>query len=448
MNAIRPLAMDETQLEAVVAQALEEAGRAGATAAEAVVSIDNGLGVSVRLGEVETLEYHRDKGLGLTLYFGQRKGNASTADFRPEAIREAVAAAAAIARHTAEDPYAGLAEAGRMAGHYPDLDLDHPWALEPGDAIELARSCEATARGVDARIKNSEGASVNTYRGTVVYGNTHGFTGGYTGTRHSLSCSVVAEQDGAMQRDYWYSASRRAAQLDSAEQVGREAARRTLRRLAARKLGTRQVPVIFEADLARGFIGHFVGAIRGGALYRKASFLLDQLGEPVFPSFMQIEEQPHLPGALGSAPFDGEGVATTRRELVRDGVLQGYVLDSYSARRLGMETTGNAGGVHNLTVKPGERDLEGLLREMGTGLLVTELIGHGINMVTGDYSRGAAGFWVENGELCYPVEEITIAGNLKDMFKGVVAVGSDLDARGNIRTGSILIDRVTVAGEA
>ncbi|WP_083251373.1 metalloprotease PmbA [Acidihalobacter yilgarnensis] len=448
MNAIRPLAMDETQLEAVVTQALEEAGRAGATAAEAVVSIDNGLAVAVRLGEVETLEYHRDKGLGLTLYFGQRKGNASTADFRPEAVREAVAAAAAIARHTAEDPYSGLADAERMARGYPDLDLDHPWALEPEAAIELARSCEDAARGVDQRINNSEGASVNTYRGTVVYGNTHGFIGGYTGTRHSLSCSVVAEQDGGMQRDYWYTDSRHPAQLDSAEHVGHETARRTLRRLGARKLSTRQAPVVIEADLARGFIGHFVGAIRGGALYRKSSFLLDQLGQSVFPSFMQIEEQPHLPGALGSSPFDGEGVATTQRELVRDGVLQGYVLDSYSARRLGMETTGNAGGVHNLTVKPGEHDLAGLLREMGTGLLVTELIGHGINMVTGDYSRGAAGFWVENGELCYPVEEITIAGNLKEMFQGVVAVGNDLDARGNIRTGSILLDRVTIAGES
>lgn len=447
MNAIHPLAMDEKQLESIVSLALEEARRAGASAAEAVVSIDNGLGVSVRLGEVETLEYHRDKGLGLTVYFGQRKGNASTADFRPEAVREAVAAAAAIARHTAEDPYAGLAAAARMAQNYPDLDLDHPWALEPEAAVDLARLCEATARGTDQRITNSEGASVSTSRGTVVYGNTHGFVGGYTGTRHSLSCSVVAEEDGNMQRDYWYTSARRPEELQDAEAVGRETARRTLRRLGARKLSTRQVPVLFEADLARGFIGHFVGAIRGGALYRKASFLLDQLGQPVFPAFMQIDERPHLPAALGSAPFDGEGVATTARELVGGGELQGYVLDSYSARRLGMETTGNAGGVHNLTVKSGEYDLPGLLREMGTGLLVTELIGHGINMVTGDYSRGAAGFWVENGELCYPVEEITIAGNLKDMFAGVVAVGNDLDTRGNIRTGSILIDRVTVAGE-
>lgn len=447
MNAIRPLAMDEAQLESVVGMALEEAKRAGATGAEAVVSVDSGLAVTVRLGEVETLEYHRDKGLGLTLYFGQRKGNASTADFRPEAVREAVAAAAAIARYTAEDPYAGLADAARMAGDFPDLDLDHPWALEPEAAVELAKRCEDVARGADDRIKNSEGASVNTSRGTMVYGNSHGFIGGYTGTRHSLSCSVVAEQDGAMQRDYWYTASRNPSLLEGAEDVGRETARRTVRRLGARKLSTRQVPVIFESDLARGLIGHFVGAIRGGALYRKASFLVDHAGQPVFPAFMQIDEQPHLPGALGSAPFDGEGVATASRDLVCDGVLQGYVLDSYSARRLGLETTGNAGGVHNLTVQPGTHDLAGLVREMGTGLLVTELIGHGINMVTGDYSRGAAGFWVENGELCYPVEEITIAGNLKEMFAGIAAVGNDVDARGNIRTGSILLDRMTVAGE-
>lgn len=447
MNAIRPLAMDESELESLVTQALDEAQKAGASAAEAVVSIDNGLGVSVRMGEIETLEYHRDKGMGLTLYFGQRKGNASTADFSPAAIREAVNAAATIARYTAEDPYSGLADPERMARDYPDLDLDHPWALEPEAAIELARSCEAAARGVDERITNSEGAGVNTYRGTVVYGNTNGFVGGYTGTRHSLSCSVLAEQEGAMQRDYWYTVSRHPDQLENAEKVGLETARRALRRLGGRQLGTRQVPVVFEADVARGLIGHFVGAIRGGALYRKASFLLDQIGEPIFPSFMQIEERPHLPGAIGSAPFDGEGVATVQRDLVRDGILQGYVLDSYSARRLGMETTGNAGGVHNLMVRPGQLDLDGLLREMGTGLLVTELIGHGINMVTGDYSRGAAGFWVENGELSYPVEEITIAGNLKEMFRGMVAIGNDMDLRGNIQTGSVLIDQVTIAGE-
>ena len=443
----QPLALDQSALEAVVARALEQGRKAGASAAEAVVSIDNGLSASVRLGEVETLEYHRDKGLGLTLFFGQRKGNASTADFSDAGIAEAVAAAAAIARHTAEDPYAGLPEADLMAGSYPDLDLDHPWGIEAQDAVELAQRCEAAARGHDERISNSDGANVNSYRGTVVYGNTHGFIGGYTGTRHGVSCSVVAEQDGAMQRDYWYASSRMADALGDVEDIGRRAAERTVRRLGGRRLGTREVPVVFEADIARGLIGHFLAAIRGAALYRKSSFLLDHLGEQVFPEFLTLQEQPHLPRALGSAPFDGEGVATSARDVVRDGVLQGYVLDSYSARRLGMQTTGNAGGVHNLSVSNGDLDLDGLLREMGTGLLVTELIGHGINMVTGDYSRGAAGFWVENGEIQYPVEEITVAGNLKDMFRGIRAVGKDVDLRGNIRTGSVLLDRLTVAGE-
>lgn len=441
------LTLDQSALEAVVARALDLGRKAGASAAEAVVSIDNGLSVNVRLGEVETLEYHRDKGLGLTLYFGQRKGNASTADLSDAGIAEAIAAAAAIARHTAEDPYAGLPEAELMASDYPDLDLDHPWNVTADEAVELAQRCEAAARGHDARIVNSDGAAVDTTRGTMVYGNTHGFVGGYTGSRHSVSCSVVGEQDGAMQRDYWYASSRLADDLGEVEAIGIRAAERTVRRLGGRRLGTREVPVIFEADLARGLMGHFVSAIRGASLYRKASFLLDQLGERVFPDFLTLREEPHLPRALGSVPFDSEGVATRARDVVRDGVLQGYVLDSYSARRLGMQTTGNAGGVHNLSVSSGELDFEGLLREMGTGLLVTELIGHGINMVTGDYSRGAAGFWVENGEIQYPVEEITVAGNLKDIFHNIHAVGCDVDTRGNIRTGSILLEHLTVAGE-
>ncbi|APZ42761.1 metalloprotease PmbA [Acidihalobacter ferrooxydans] len=447
MQHKQSLALDRNALEAVVARVLEQGGKAGATAAEAVVSVDNGLGVTARLGEVETLEYHRDKGLGLTLYFGQRKGNASTADLSDSGIAEAVAAAAAIARYTAEDPYAGLPDAALMASDYPELDLDHPWDISAEQAVELAQRCEAAARSHDARIVNSEGASVNTSRGTVVYGNTHGFIGGYTGTRHSVSCSVVGEQDGAMQRDYWYASSRLADALGDVEAIGRRAAERTVRRLGGRQLGTRDVPVIFESDLARSLIGHFTAAVRGASLYRKASFLLDRLGEQVFPDFLALREEPHLPRALGSAPFDGEGVATQARDIVSGGVLQGYVLDSYSARRLGMQTTGNAGGVHNLSVSHGDLDLPGLLREMGTGLLVTELIGHGINMVTGDYSRGAAGFWVENGEIQYPVEEITVAGNLKEMFRGILAVGNDVDTRGNIRTGSILLDRLTVAGQ-
>lgn len=447
MNEIQPVPLGIDQIETCVREVLAEAARAGASAAEAVVSADSGLSVNVRMGEVETLEYHKDRGVGVTVYFGQRKGSASTTDLGPPALREAVAAACRIARYTAEDPYAGLADAALMATEYPDLDLDHPWGLSAEEAIELARGCEAAARDHDPRITNSEGAGVSTFRGTVVYGNSHGFVGGYTGTRHSLSCSVVGSQDGNMQRDYWYSVARVPGELESAEQVGRIAAERTVQRLGARRLKTCQVPVMFVADVARSVIGHFVGAVRGPALYRKASFLLDHLGKRVFPEFVRIREEPHLPRALGSAPFDSEGVATHARDLVADGVLQGYVLDSYAGRKLGMPSTGNAGGVRNLIIEPGGQDLAGLIKTLGRGLLVTELIGHGINMVTGDYSRGAAGFWVENGEIQYPVEEITIAGNLKDMFLGLRAVGSDVDTRGNVRTGSLLIERLTVAGE-
>jgi len=442
----QPLPLDVADLERITQQALDDARQEGATSAEAVTSADTGLSTSVRLGEVETLEYHKDQGLGVTVYFGQRKGSASSSDLSPASIHEAVQAACRIARYTAEDEAAGLAAPELMAYGYPDLGLDHPWPISTEEAIERARACEAAARD-DARITNSEGASLSAFRGGVAYGNSYGFLGGYVGTRHSLSCAVVGEQDGAMQRDYWYSVARDAHDLESAEAVGRRAAERTTRRLGARRLATRQVPVLYAADVARSLLGHLVGAIRGSALYRRASFLVDARGESIFPEFVRIEEQPHLRGALGSAPFDNEGVATRERELVSDGVLQGYVLDSYSARKLGMQTTANAGGVHNLQIAPGDHDLDGLLTQMGEGLLVTELIGQGVNVVTGDYSRGAAGFWVENGQIQYPVEEITVAGNLEDMFKGLVAVGRDLDVRGNIRTGSWLIERMTVAGE-
>lgn len=447
MKDIQSVPMGPAELEQAVEQVLAAAKRAGASAAEASVSADVGLSVNLRLGEVETLEYHKDHGMGVTVYFGRRKGGASTTDLRPQALQEAVEAACRIARHTAEDPYAGLPDPETLAAEIPDLDLDHPWDLEAEQAIELARRCEDAARGMDARITNSEGAGVSSFRGTSVYGNSHGFVGGYTATRHSLSCSVVGSQDGGMQRDYWYSVARVPEGLEGAEEVGRRAAERTLRRLGARRLKTCQAPVLFAADVARSVIGHFVAAVRGPALYRKASFLLDHLGRQVFPEFVRIHEAPHLPRALGSAPFDNEGVATRARDLVSGGVLQGYVLDSYSARKLGLASTGNAGGVHNLIVEPGEQDLDELIKTMGRGLLVTELIGHGINMVTGDYSRGAAGFWVENGEIQYPVEEITIAGNLKAMFLGLQAVGRDVDTRGNLRTGSLLIDKMTIAGE-
>jgi PmbA protein len=435
------------RLERVVEQALAEAKKAGATQAEAGVNLSQGLSVTVRLGEVETVEHTRDKGLGVTVYFGHRTGSASTTDFSEAAVRDTVRAASTIARYTAEDDCAGLAEPDRLARQFPDLDLHHPWPITTDQAIELARHGEEAARAASSRITNSEGGSVSTHEGIEVYGNSHGFRGAQSGTRHSVSVSVIAEDDSGMQRDYWYTVARRADGLEPAEAVGREAARRALARLGGRKLGTRQCPVIFEAPVAGSLISHFVSAVRGASLYRGTSFLPDSLNKPVFAPFVRLHEQPHLPGALGSATFDSEGVATQPRDLVRDGVLLGYVLDSYAGRKLRMPTTGNAGGVHNLTLDPGPLDLPGLLRQMGTGLLVTELIGFGVNAVTGDYSRGAAGFWVENGEILYPVEEITIAGNLKDMYRQLVAVGRDMDTRGNLRTGSILIERLTVAGE-
>ena len=437
---------DLDSLRDLVELSIDIARKSGASASEVAVSRTAGLDVNVRLGEVETIEHTRDNSLGVTVYFGDSKGSASSTDFRAPAVRETVEAACRIARHTAQDEFAGLADAERMAVDPPDLDLFHPWTITTDDAITLALETETAARDHDARITNSDGASVSRHDGDFVYGNSHGFLEGYSSSRNSVSCVVIAEDSSGMQRGYWYSTARDPACLEPASQIGLTAARRTLGRLGARKLDTRTAPVLYEADIARGVIGHLVSAVRGPNLYRKASFLLDRLGERVMADHVRIHEQPHIRGALASAAFDGEGVATSPRDLVTGGVLQGYVLDSYSARKLGVETTGNAGGVHNLTVDGGPKSFEALLSEMDTGLLVTELMGMGINIVTGDYSRGAAGFWVEGGEIAYPVEEITIAGNLADMFMGIREVGSDVDTRGAIRTGSLLIDRMTIAG--
>ncbi len=434
------------QLKEMTQQVLHQAKASGATAAEAEISLGFGQNVTVRLDEVETIEYNRDKGLSVSVYFGQRRGHASTSDLSPQALQDTVAAACSIARHTAQDPFCGLAEPALLAKETRDLDLYHPWDISVDDAIELARRCEAAAMGVDARLNNSEGASVSAHEGLFAYANSHGFCGGYPTSRHALSCSVIAEHEDAMQRDYWYSTARAAADMDSAEAVGRKAGERTVRRLAARQLTTRQTPVLFEPGLASGLISHFISAISGGNLYRKSSFLLDALGQQVFSPLVNISEQAHLPRGLASSPFDHEGVATHDRQLVSDGVLNGYILSSYSARKLGMQTTGNAGGSHNLILKSGEQDFAGLLKTMGTGLVVTELLGQGVNPVTGDYSRGAAGFWVENGVIQYPVEEITIAGNLKDMFKGIVAVGNDVLVQGSRQCGSILVENMTLAG--
>ena len=435
------------QLQEMSADVLRRAKDAGATAAEAEISLGFGQNVSVRMGETETIEYNRDKGVSVTVYFGQQKGHASTSDLSPQAIQDTVSAACNIARYTAKDEFCGLADADLMAQDIPDLDLYHPWALSVDDAISLAKECEASAREVDVRITNSEGASVSTYEGMFAYANSHGFNGGYATSRQGMSCSVIAEEADSMQRDYWYTTARSAKDLDSANAVGRLAGERTVRRLGSKRIKTAQVPVLFEASLASGLISHLISAISGGNLYRKSTFLLDSLGKQVMSSHITIEEQPHMLKGLASSPFDNEGVATKPRTLIKEGVLNGYMLSSYSARKLGMQSTGNAGGNHNLIISHGDLGLNGLLKMMGTGLLVTELLGHGINMVTGDYSRGAAGFWVENGVIVHPVEEITIAGNLQTMLKQIVAVGNDVLVQGSKRVGSILIENMTVAGD-
>jgi PmbA protein len=446
-SSATPATPARQELQDVVAMAIEEARRLGATQAEVAVSVNSGLSVTARFGAVETLEYQRDRGMGVTVYRGTRRGSASTGDLKAQAVRDAVAKAFSIAGFTAEDDCAGLPDPDTLAKDIPDLDLYHPWEISPDAARDMAVACEAAALGADPRIGNSEGATLASHQGLRVFGNSIGFLGGYASTLHSLSCVVVAQEHGEMQRDYWYSSVRDWGALEDGESIGRHAAQRALRRLGARKLATRTAPVLFVPETARGLFGHFLGAVRGGSQYRRSSFLLDSAGQQVFPTWMHISERPHLPGALGSAPFDAEGVATRDRELIDAGVLTGYILSTYSARKLGLKTTGNAGGVHNLIVRSGQDDFGALLRRMERGLVVTELMGQGVNGVTGDYSRGAAGFWVENGELAYPVHEITIAGNLKDMYRDVVAVGSDVDERGSIRTGSVLLDRMTIAGE-
>lgn len=444
IDVVGPQALPDLQEQ--VARIIAEARLQGASACEVAVSVEQGLSTSVRQGEVETVEFNRDQGFGITLYVGQRKGSASTSASGEAAIRETVAAALAIAKHASEDECAGLADAGLMARDLPDLDLYHAWDISPEQAIELALSCEAAAFAADPRIKNADGTSLNTHQGCRVYGNSHGFVGGYASTRQSLSCVMIAESDGLMQRDYWYDVSRRGEDLADAASIGRRAAERAVSRLGARPVPTCEVPVLFAAELATGLFSHFLSAISGGNLYRKSSFLEGALGQQLFPSWLSLEEHPHIPRALGSATFDGDGLATYGKSFVESGVLSSYILGTYSGRKLGLPSTANAGGVHNLFVSHGDQDQAALLRQMGRGLLVTELMGQGLNLVTGDYSRGASGFWVENGEIQFPVQEVTIAGNLRDMFQQIVAVGRDLELRSNIRTGSVLIERMTVAG--
>lgn len=433
-------------LEGIVRLALDEAQKRGVDQAEVAASHDIGLAATARLGDVENLEYTNDRGIGITVYKDSRKGSASTSDISAGAIREAVAKACTFAEVTASDEYAGLADAELMCTDLKNLELDHPWTLEATDAIAIAIKAEAAALNFDKRISNSEGATVSTNRGSRAYGNTHGFTGSYSRTSHNITCVVLAESEGVMQRDYYYTTSRDPDDLWEPVTVGETAARRVVNRLGARKIKTTRAPVLYAPEVARGFIGHAIGAIAGGAQYRRSSFLLDAVGERIFPDFVNIQERPHLEKAMASAAYDAEGVATYDREIVTNGVLQGYILSSYSARRLGLKTTANAGGAQNLIVPGGGKDLDSLLKEMGTGLLVEELIGQGVNGVTGDYSRGAVGHWVENGEIQYPVHEVTIAGNLRDLYQRIIAIGSDQDTRGGIRCGSVLVGEMTIAG--
>ncbi|MDP6376748.1 MAG: metalloprotease PmbA [Pseudomonadales bacterium] len=441
------LSGEEDTLNSLVSEILGEAQKQGATAAEVSVTQDEGLAVTVRNEEIETVEFNQDRGFGIAVYVGKCKGSASTSDSSIAAISDTVRAALDIARHTQEDPASGLADAERMATLLPDLDLYHPMEMTTDQAVEIALECEKAGLGHDERIRNSDGVQVSSQQSCRVYGNSHGFIGSYLATRFGTSCVFIGEDDNGMQRDYWYTVARDFDVLDAPEAVGIEAARRTVARLSPRKVATGSYPVLFSPQMASGLISHLLGAISGGALYRKASFLLDSMGQTVMAKDLTVVEEPHLSGRLGSAAFDGEGVGTWSKAFVEQGVVENYVLSSYSARKLELETTGNAGGVHNVSLRGDARPFASLLEGMGDGLYVTELMGQGVNGVTGDYSRGASGFWVEGGEICYPVDEVTIAGNLKDMLKNLVAIGDDVDLRLNVATPSVLVGELMVAGE-
>ncbi|MEI8655204.1 MULTISPECIES: metalloprotease PmbA [Vibrio] len=447
MDLKQQVAMQRTELEAAVAKALEMAS-ASADAAEVAITKSTGLSVSTRMCEVENVEFNSDGALGITVYRGQRKGSASTSDLSEKAIQQTVMAALDIAKYTSEDPFAGPAPKELMVKEIPDLDLFHPNAIDPDSAAKIAIAAEQAALNVSDRIKQSDGASYDSHYGVKVYGNSHGLLGSYASSRHSISCCVIGEgKNGEMERDYSYTVARHCDDLWSPEVVGKDAAEKTVSRLDAQKLKTGKLPVMFAADVATGLLGHLVMAISGGNLYRKSSFLLDHLGKQILPSWFNVSERPHILRGLASSPFDSEGVRTVDTEIITDGVLSTYLLTSYAARKMGMTPTGHAGGIHNCFVKSTGQDFEQMLKELGTGLLVTEVMGQGVNVVTGDYSRGAAGFWVENGVIQYPVSEITIAGNLKDMFNQIVAVGSDVETRSQIQTGSILLESMKVAGE-
>jgi PmbA protein len=439
---------DAARLSETAREVLRLCAARGAGQAEVSLNEDRGLAVNVRMGEVETVERTRDRGVAVTVYFGKRKGSASTADLQPSSLVATVEQACAIARFTEEDAAAGLADPGRMATDFPDLDTWHPWNIDADGAIALALEAEAAGLQADARIGNSDGGALNTGDSVAVYANSHGFLGAERGTHHTLSVSMIAGSGDGMQRDYWYSNALSADDLEPPAAIGRRAAERAVARLAPRSVRTGDYPVLFSPETARSLVGHLLGAVSGGALYRRASFLLDAAGTKLFPDWFSLVEKPRLRRGLRSANFDAEGVATTESALVRDGVLQRYVLGSYSARRLGLESTGNAGGIHNLLATANARGLDAMRAGMGRGLLVTELMGQGVNTITGDYSRGAAGFWIENGEIAHAVDEVTIAGNLREVFLGIEAVGADIDRRSHLLVGSVLVGRMTVAGDA
>lgn len=440
-------AFDEEKIRHLVDNIMVKAKAMGASAAEVDASVGVGISVNVRNGEIDTVEYSNGKELGVTVYFGQRIGAAITSDFKPEAVQLMLEKACHIARYTSEDPYLGLADPKLMAYDYPDLDLDHPWNITVKEATDLAKKCEALGFAKDKRIVNGEGTSVNTSRTFNTYANSHGFVGYTAATRHSIGSSLIAEENGDKRHGSYYSLVRDHTDLESIETIANQASNRAIRRLKPRHLATCECPVIFVAEIAKTLLGNFIAAISGGSIYRKSSFLVDCIGKQVFAKHLHIDERPLIPKAIGSAAFDDEGVRTKQSDIVVDGILRRYILDSYSARKLNMQTTGNAGGIYNLFVNTSDLDFNGLLRSMNRGLVVIELMGEGVNLVTGHYSEGAVGLWIENGEIQYPVEEVTIAGNLKDMFLNLVAVGKDVDRRGSIITGSMLIEKMSVSGK-
>lgn len=446
MKQVEKTSSDISNLQQVAKELLQLAAKHGADQAEVSIDINKGFSVSAQQGDVETVEYHQDKVIDVTVYIGKRTGSTSITDLAPQALQEAVAAACHIAKFTDEDPAAGLPEKDELAFEYPTFDMARGWNLSVEQAIEMAIQCEREALAYDKRIMLAEEVKVSTAELVSVFANSHGFMGTYPTSHHEIVCILVGKENEQMQRDYAYTMAVDPARLESVSEIAKQAGERTIGMLGARRIDTTKAPVIFTAEMARGLLGHFAGAVQGSYLYRKLSFLLDQLGKDIFPSFVNISEQPHLPFGIGSVPFDFDGVKTRPNVFIENGVLRNYALNVYSARQLGMKTTGNGGGTHNLTIKPGDKDLSGLMKTMGKGLLITELMGQGVNILTGDYSRGASGYWIENGEIQFPVSEVTVAGKLQDIYRHLVAVGNDVDVRGNIRTGSILIEEMMIAG--